>query len=205
MGMFDFLFGSKPASTVEELNDRIWITQRAKWNGIRQELQERLKVANNRVLFLAHFPDALVPMKLMIDAASKERITVLLADALTVDTVNRLNLDPTATIDLLIAERHPLPDINDKLILLAKELPCRCRVAHHVSLEDPILKLLAGDWVRDIVGKLGMPEDERIESRVVDRHLKKSQQKIQEQAFGNAAANSATEWIERNLPNGFQS
>jgi hypothetical protein len=41
VGLFDFFFGGTSASNVEFVSVRIWMSQAAKFNGVRKELEER--------------------------------------------------------------------------------------------------------------------------------------------------------------------
>jgi len=99
-----------------------------------------------------------------------------------------------------VAERHPLLTVDDKLMQFAETMPCRCRLTHHLSLEDPLLTKFAGVWVARTLEALGMSEYEMIESNMVSRRIKAAQKKIQAQAIGNSGAGSAAEWMEKNLP-----
>ena len=111
-----------------------------------------------------------------------------------------LRVDESATIDIIVGERHPLPSVDDRLEEFADELPCRCRFSHHVSLDDAVLKVFAGDWVKNVLKQLGMTEDEAIESQMVSRRIRQAQQKIEGRAFGSLNAESAAEWLEKNCP-----
>jgi preprotein translocase subunit SecA len=62
------------------------------------------------------------------------------------------------------------------------------------------MQQFAGDSVRKTLEKLGMQEDESIESQMVAQRIRGVQQKIQKQVFGNSKAESAQEWLERNIP-----
>ena len=82
----------------------------------------------------------------------------------------------------------------------ADELPCRCRLSHHLSLKDPLLNIFAGEWVQKVLRDMGMPEDEAIQSKMVSRRLKRTQQMIEEKAIASSSAESAAEWLEKNCP-----
>jgi len=93
-----------------------------------------------------------------------------------------------------------LPSVDDRLEEFADELPCGCRFSHHVSLEDAVIRVFAGDWISNVLKQLGMKEDEAIESQMVSRRIRQAQQKLEGRAFGNLDAESATEWLEKNCP-----
>ena len=196
MGMFDFLFGNKPQTTVQVLNDRIWLSQNAKINGIKQQIRQQTDSAT--ILLVAHFEETLQQLRTI--TADHQPVHLVLAENLTSDITSRINTDESATIDLIVAERHPLKSADDALMSFAEGLPCRCRLAYHLSLEDPLLKLFVGEFVEKMLESLGMKEDEPIESQMVSRRIKAAQQKNEERAFGNSRAFSAAEWLELNMP-----
>ena len=74
----------------------------------------------------------------------------------------------------------------------------------HASLEDTVLKAVAGQWVEDVLRGLGMKEGESIQSRVVTQRLRSALNKIASQAKSDRSASSAGEWLERNCPQAWQ-
>ncbi|MFO0947457.1 MAG: preprotein translocase subunit SecA [Planctomycetota bacterium] len=52
-----------------------------------------------------------------------------------------------------------------------------------LSLEDDLMRIFAGDWVRGILQRLGMKEGEAIESRMVSRRIEAAQKKVEERNF----------------------
>jgi hypothetical protein len=101
------------------------------------------------------------------------------ASNLNTDLAASLNLDESAIIDFIVGERHPLPSVDDRLEEFADELPCRCRFSHHVSLEDAVMKIFAGDWVKNVLKQMGMKEDEAIESQMVSHRIRQSPSTLQ--------------------------
>ena len=199
MGLLDFLFGNKRDTTVQVLNDRIWLPQNAKINGIKQQIRPQTDSA--AILLVAHFKETLQQLRAIAAGDnSGTPVQLVLAENLTSDITSRLNTDETSTIDLIVAERHPLKSADDALMLFAQDLSCRCRVAYHLSLEDPVVKLFVGEFVEKMLESLGMKEDEPIESQMVSRRIRAAQQKNEERAFGNSRAFSAAEWLESNMP-----
>ncbi len=53
----------------------------------------------------------------------------------------------------------------------------------YLSLEDDLMRIFAGDWVRAMMGKLGMGEGEPIESAFVSRRITSAQKKVEERNF----------------------
>ena len=52
-----------------------------------------------------------------------------------------------------------------------------------LSLEDDLIRIFAGDWMRNMMAK-NLPEDESIESKLVTRSIEKAQKKVEEHHFG---------------------
>ncbi len=201
MGLFDALFGRKKRTNVEVVPDHIWMTTDAKFAGLAREAEERSRSATVAILLVAHFPEVLARLE---ELASQQAWSVpckaVLARNLNTDLATSLSLDESAMIDVIVGERHPLPSVDDRLEEFADELPCRCRFSHHLSLEDAVMEVFAGDWVKGVLTKLGMKEDEAIESQLVSRRIRQAQQKIEGRAFGTVDAESAAEWLKKNCP-----
>ncbi len=53
----------------------------------------------------------------------------------------------------------------------------------YLSLEDDLMRIFAGDWVRAMMGKLGMGDGEPIESSFVSRRISAAQKKVEERNF----------------------
>ncbi len=200
MGLFDFLFGIKQQSSVQILDDRIWKTQNAKISGIKQQIRQRADSA--AILLVAHFEETLAQLRSnTVGDNTDTPVQLILAEDLKSDIAARLNTEETSTIDLIFAERHLLRSADDAIMVFAESLPCRCRVAYHLSLEDPLFKRFIGGFVEKILETLGLKEDEPLESEALSRRIKGAQQRIEKQAFGNSRAKSAAEWLELNMPN----
>ncbi len=52
-----------------------------------------------------------------------------------------------------------------------------------VSLEDDLMRVFAGDWVRAFLGRLGMGQGQSIDSPMVSRQIAKAQKKVEERNF----------------------
>jgi preprotein translocase subunit SecA len=53
----------------------------------------------------------------------------------------------------------------------------------YLSLEDDLMRIFAGEWVKNILTRLGMQEGEAIESRMVSRRVEAAQKKVEERNF----------------------
>lgn len=197
MGLFDWLKGSK--RKVEVAGYRIWLTHAAKIAGIRKEAAAAIAdpAGPNAVIAVAHFDDCLQQLAAAAAGLDPNRIRVTRSDCLPSRPPTDLIADESSLL-ILVGERHPLASHDDDVLEFAQSQPCRCRVVYHVSLEDPLLKPFAGEWVENILRRLGMKEDEAIESTMVSRRIQRELNRIAKTATGDAPANSAAEWLERN-------
>ncbi|TWT87330.1 preprotein translocase subunit SecA [Pseudobythopirellula maris] len=53
----------------------------------------------------------------------------------------------------------------------------------YLSLEDDLMRIFAGDWVKGMLTRLGMQEGEAIESKMVSRRIEGAQKKVEERNF----------------------
>ena len=53
----------------------------------------------------------------------------------------------------------------------------------YLSLEDDLMRIFAGEWVKNILTRMGMQEGEAIESKMVSRRIEGAQKKVEERNF----------------------
>ena len=53
----------------------------------------------------------------------------------------------------------------------------------YLSLEDDLMRIFAGEWVKGMLTRLGMQEGEAIESKMVSRRIEGAQKKVEERNF----------------------
>jgi preprotein translocase subunit SecA len=199
MGLFDSLFRSGASPPPDAGQERIWMSARAKFAGIAAELDEKTRSDAAAILLVAHFPDLLERLEPLAEKQSgRVPVKAVLAGDLTEELASRLG--DAGRLELIVAERHPLRSIDDELEQFARELPCESRVSHHLALDDAVIRAFAGDWVRNMLQKMGMSDDESIESEMVSRQIRQAQRKIESQTFTDTAAESAEAWLRKNCP-----
>ena len=101
---------------------------------------------------------------------------------------------------MFIPEMHPLRAAEDAVDAFAAAIPMRVRLFSYVSLEDPLMERTCGPWIRDVLRKLGMQEQDEIQSSMVARQIRQAQAKVSRQVESFEPADSAEEWVQRNLP-----
>jgi len=201
MGIFDWLKTPKP--NVDLLDDVIWLTKQAKFAGISSSIGRCLAEPARpfAVLLVAHFRDCMEQLQAIVEQGGFDQRSVIVATAEHLKGRSSMaTSDESQTIEIIVAERHPLQAHDAAIAEFAQSLPCRCRLVHHVSLEDPMMRMFAGEWVQNVLQRLGMNENEAIESRMVTRRIQAAAQKIESQAISDMPADSAEEWLERNCP-----
>ncbi len=203
MGFFDWLLGQSKPSNLDAEPDRIWLSSEAKFVGLAEDLAQRTQSSWGRILLVAHFPDVLARLETLAaqtPGAVKAVLARDLTSELTSDMTPGVERDETASVDVLVAERHPLLSVDEELAKHAVESPCRCRLTYHISIEDPVVQLFAGAWIQGVLSDLGMTADDAIASDLVVRRIKQAQRKVQKMATGNTPADSASQWLEKNCP-----
>src|SRR5205823_6139524 len=53
----------------------------------------------------------------------------------------------------------------------------------YLSLQDDLMRIFAGEWVANVLTRLGMEEGQAIESRMVSRRISAAQKKVEERNF----------------------
>lgn len=76
-------------------------------------------------------------------------------------------------------ERHDARRIDNQLRGRAGRQGDPGETQFFVSLEDKLMRIFASDTVKGMMGKLGIPEDEPIQSGIVTRTLESAQEKIE--------------------------
>ncbi len=80
---------------------------------------------------------------------------------------------------VLGTERHEARRIDNQLRGRSGRQGDPGETQFFVSLEDSLMRVFASDTLKGLMGKLGMPEDEPIENRIITRSLETAQTKIE--------------------------
>lgn len=200
MGLFDW-FKQKPKRLAVR-DQRVWLTKQGKLAGIAAEVEQGLvgSVETTDFLLVAHFPDCLDELRALVDQRQFDTrsVFVILADGLEGRSAAGMALDASHSVRVIVAERHPLLSHDEAVLEFARDLPCRCSVVHHVSLDDTVTQVFSGEWVQGILEKLGMDENDAIESRMVVRRLEQALLTVERRSTGDQPAESAEQWFEYN-------
>src|SRR5438270_3267385 len=80
-------------------------------------------------------------------------------------------------------ERHDARRIDNQLRGRAGRQGDPGSSRFYLSLEDDLMRIFAGEWVSNLLGRMGMQEGEAIESRMVSRRISAAQKKVEERHF----------------------
>jgi hypothetical protein len=204
MGLISWLMRRK--DKVEIAAERIWLTKKAKLAGMKREIAEALGDPHGPdvIMVVAHFRNYLDELQAALSGLGVDRLLIADADALQGHVSPSQLFDESRTVAIVVGERHPLASHDEAIVEFARGLDCQCRLTHHVSLEDAIIKMFCSERIVATLRLLGMNEDEAIESRMVVRRVKKAANKIANSATGDLPADSAEQWLQRNCPEVWQ-
>ena len=80
-------------------------------------------------------------------------------------------------------ERHEARRIDNQLRGRAGRQGDPGSSRFYLSLEDDLMRIFAGEWVANMLTRLGMEEGQAIESRMVSRRIEAAQKKVEERNF----------------------
>ena len=80
-------------------------------------------------------------------------------------------------------ERHEARRIDNQLRGRAGRQGDPGSSRFYLSLQDDLMRIFAGEWVSNVLARLGMEEGQAIESRMVSRQIAQAQKKVEERNF----------------------
>jgi len=93
------------------------------------------------------------------------------------------NVAELGGLHILGTERHEARRIDNQLRGRAGRQGDPGTGRFYLSLQDDLMRIFAGEWVAGVLTRLGMEEDQAIESRMVSRRIEGAQKKIEERNF----------------------
>jgi len=86
-------------------------------------------------------------------------------------------------LHIIGTERHEARRIDNQLRGRAGRQGDPGSSRFYLSLEDDLMRIFAGEWVKSILSRLGMEPGQAIESRMVSRRIEAAQKKVEERNF----------------------
>jgi hypothetical protein len=186
--MLNWLLGKKDQAIRGE--DSVWMSDAARLKGILREVDRLGKDGRNVVVVawtLPTFDDLARELAyhrpllcrdlfgfdgLRSRLARARLVAVALADTLSSD-VKPVTSVP---VEILVWGRNEMRSTDDAIVRFADLIGANARVAFHLSLDDPPLKNYVGT-LRQLLGRLDVPQDEAISSPMVTRAIARAQAK----------------------------
>ena len=133
------------------------------------------------------------------DEANHGRVRLALASLLQTDLDDEPRYQRTPS-SMIVCERHPLPRHDRRLREFCGYLGCPMRLGYFVSLKDPIVKPLVGEWTEMVLRQMGLRDHELVTSHLVSRRLEVGFRKLDRRVIEEHAADSPDEWLRLNAP-----
>jgi preprotein translocase subunit SecA len=86
-------------------------------------------------------------------------------------------------VHIVGTERHEARRIDNQLRGRAGRQGDPGSSRFYLSLQDDLMRIFAGEWVANVLTRLGMEEGQAIESRMVSRRIEAAQKKVEERNF----------------------
>ncbi|MET0795236.1 MAG: SEC-C metal-binding domain-containing protein, partial [Polyangiaceae bacterium] len=112
-----------------------------------------------------------------------EEYAVLLADVQAKCKVEHDAVVELGGLYIIGTERHESRRIDNQLRGRAGRQGDPGYSKFYLSLEDDLMRIFAGDRVKNLMDRMGMPDDEPIEHPLVSRSIENAQRKVEERNF----------------------
>ncbi len=203
LGFLKQLFSSEPDPDLHG-RELFYLTSDAQLQGILRHIQQLVDSAADAILLVAYFPTLLHQLEELVTQLPEDwPVRALPAASLTTQVASGMQLRETDRIEIIVAERHPLPETDLQPQRFAAALSCRSEVVRFLSLQDPFLQTVFSDSSRSVLRKL-MGEDgqqsEAIESNMATRRVLKAQQDLAARVKAPVPAESLQQWLQLNAP-----
>ena len=174
------LFKKKEGSI--KVIDKIWMSQKAKWNGIID-----LWKKDREMIIIAWFDATLRQLETLF---AKE--TTSPASLFSARTVHSSQI---AGKKIIFAEHHPMRK-KEQDTFIQWNLN---EVIVHSALDEPFFKHFGSDKIVGMMKQLGMNDQSMIEHKMISSAIQNAQEKIEQKVTTEQSAASQQEWIEKNL------
>lgn len=101
----------------------------------------------------------------------------------------------------LFVEHHPLPRVEQVALGVLDDASrvSPHRVRFYVGLDEPLMAAFGGERVTELMDRLGMAAGEVIQHPMVDRAIRRAQEKLEKRAPNAVPTRSVEEWFQSNL------
>ncbi|OQA00061.1 MAG: preprotein translocase subunit SecA [Bacteroidetes bacterium ADurb.Bin408] len=201
-------FGRGKCKLIKE--DKVWMHSAARYLNLTKDLKG-LSGSGQTVLLYCFFGDThsylsevLEKTQISFNLCSSSgqiisgKTNLILASVLMKEKQLQAFSVPTAPLEVLLPEHHPLfsveEDFFEALEAGGGEVVCR----FYLSLDDPLFQLFGAGNIEQMMQRLGMTEEEHITHSMITQAIEKAQKKTEKNAKNMFGANSAKEWYKKN-------
>jgi preprotein translocase subunit SecA len=128
------------------------------------------------------------PGKVWVGAASAFQVASQLAAA-----------DKGSTLDIIVAEHHPMQSRDQHLVDAAAKLGCEAQLCFYFSLDDPVMKHFGTDSIKALFERLGIDKNECVSHHLINTAIRTAQEKIEGKVGKDVPTYSADDWFKYNL------
>jgi hypothetical protein len=169
--------GSKPVKVI----DRIYMSDAAKWAAMAD-----LVKTDPACTFIFWFDET---RRLAEDDFNKAGLTADIFQA------REISYHHVPGKKLIFGEHYPLAAKETELY---EKLQLEEAVVYS-SLTEPIFKKFGGEFIIELMHKLGMQENEMVEHKLISKSIRNAQEKMEKKIIIEQPANSAEDWFLRNV------
>ncbi len=217
MGIWKVLFGKRQFTYFD---DAYAFTRESLWNSLQSTLKSN-RYANQPVWLVVHFFDTFswlqdrldesdVPYEIETSSIDVKRLVydslvtqsgvrlVLAKTLVSVEDSVKPEVDFERSLAMIVLERHPLIEYDQRIERIARSFPLRVEYGHYLALDDSVVRMVVNDATVRVLQQMGMNDHELITSSMVTRRLKKVLHRMQANFKFDRDADSAAEWIALN-------
>lgn len=215
MRLWSWLFGGSAARKTIPESEQIWMTRPVR----DEQVVERLKgeAPDARVILILHFREDWEALR---DRLARERLDVddieprspdhfedlvrspgrylVYSDALKPQGVASTRPPGDTPLEMRMVSRPMRHAVDEQILAFARELSSPVHLEVFSSLDDPLVRAFSGPRVRELLTRLGMAEEEAIESAMVTRQIRKAQKTFEKECSVPADPRSLRDWVDRN-------
>jgi preprotein translocase subunit SecA len=220
MSLLDYFFG-KP--NFHRFDDAFSLDRRGLLKALAAAIENQLSL-NKVILLVVHFPESFEQLQDWLDDSNiayelvsrkidlewvhncgrfaGTSVFLAISDLVEDDSEAKLkqSYETPHELSVMVCERHPLPDIDEKLVRFARAIPIPTQLGYFIAMDDPSVKAAFPETVVQLMKQFGMGEQEIITSQMLTKRLNHVLRKQAKANPANRPADSARQWLEINRP-----
>jgi len=106
---------------------------------------------------------------------------------------------PGQTIEIIVAEHHPLHSRDREIVDAAAKLSCNAQLTFYFSLDDVVMKYFGAEPIKSLFEVLGVDKNEAISHHLINTAIRNAQEKIESKVGKDLPAHSPADWFHYNL------